>query len=356
MSNDDWLSSALPKHRNLTETVVSIIKSLLENENVEFLSVSGRTKDREAIDEKIKRKKYRNPESDLTDISGIRIILFLESAVEVVSNLINRSFNIDKKNSSNKVENMSADQVGYRSVHYVCDLGNERLKLPEHINFGALKFEIQIRTVLQHAWAELSHDRNYKFKGNLPRAIERQLYLYAGMLEIADKGFSEISDQIDNYIKDIEKRSNDGDLNISLNSISLQEFFLRWAKKNNARIEDIEIKDGLSDLTNELKEFGITKIEDLNAIIPPEYAELTRSIDGTTIYGAVRDWMLISDCRRFVRDVKIKWKMDDDGEDSKILRHVLPEYDYEFVVGALTFQDSDKYEDEDYGGDPDDNF
>lgn len=355
MSSDDWLNSALPKHRNLTETVVTIIKILLENENVEFLSVAGRTKDKDAIEEKIKRKNYRSPETEITDISGIRIILFLESAVETVSDLIRKSFQIDEKNSSNKVDNMLADQVGYRSVHFVCDLGNERLKLPEHINFGALKFEIQIRTVLQHAWAELSHDRNYKFKGNLPRAIERQLYLYAGMLEIADKGFSEISDEIDKYIKAIEKKSNEGDFDISINSISLLEFFSRWVKQSDVKIEEIEIKDGLTDLTRELRDFGITNIEGLNAIIPREYAELTRTIDSTTIYGAIRDWMLISDCRKFVRDVKIKWKMDEDGEDSKILKHVLPEDDYQFVVAALSPRNSDGYDDEDYGT-PDDSF
>ena len=82
--------------------------------------------------------------------------------------MITGSFNIDEKNSLDKKILLASDQIGYRSVHFVCDLGAQRSGLPEFKDLGGLKFEIQVRTVLQHAWAELAHDRNYKFSGTLP--------------------------------------------------------------------------------------------------------------------------------------------------------------------------------------------
>lgn len=84
--------------------------------------------------------------------------------------MITGSFNIDEKNSLDKKILLASDQIGYRSVHFVCDLGAQRSGLPEFKDLGGLKFEIQVRTLLQHAWAELAHDRNYKFSGTLLRA------------------------------------------------------------------------------------------------------------------------------------------------------------------------------------------
>ncbi len=221
---DDWLEDCLPRHQRLTDSVVTIIRSLLVEREIDFLSVTGRTKDRSSILEKIKRKRYNSPSSDLTDISGVRIIVFIESDLENVGNIIRDSFHIDVKNSSNKIDRLSSDQVGYRSIHFVCELGQVRNQLPEFKGLSGLKFEFQLRTVLQHAWAELSHDRQYKFKTELPKDIERKIYLHAGLLELADKGFSEISRDIDLYAKDIANQYSAGILDAEINSITLTEF------------------------------------------------------------------------------------------------------------------------------------
>lgn len=192
---EDWLKKHLPRHGNLTEAVVSIVKSLLSDAKIPFLSVTGRTKDERNCIEKVKRKNYERPQNQLTDISGIRIIVYFEHDVEAVSKIIENSFRVDMENSLNRDNVLSTNEVGYRSVHYVCDLGNDRIKLPEFSAFANLRFEFQVRTVLQHAWAELAHDRNYKFAGRLPKPLERKLFLLAGILETADSGFSELSHQ-----------------------------------------------------------------------------------------------------------------------------------------------------------------
>ncbi|MGK1439229.1 GTP pyrophosphokinase, partial [Klebsiella pneumoniae] len=168
-----------------------------------------------------------------------------------MSDIITNCFNVDFNNSLNQDERLSVDQIGYRSVHYVCDLGPTRSALPEFEGLSSLKFEIQVRTVLQHAWAELAHDRSYKFSGKLPAEIERHLFLYAGMLEIADKGFDELSLKIDEYAKEINSKSQIRDFNYQLDSISLPAFVKAWADANDIGLESLG-KTEYDDLLHEL--------------------------------------------------------------------------------------------------------
>ncbi len=233
-----WLDTVLPKHKTLTNTVVSIVESLLEHHGIDYLAVSGRTKRIESIKEKIRRKSYRHPDKQMTDLSGIRIIANYESDVDRISKLIESAFNVDEENSLPKDHLLDTDQIGYRSVHYVCDLGDTRATLPEFSGLAGIKFEFQVRTVLQHAWAELAHERTYKFAGQLPKSIERNLYLYAGMLELADKGFDELSDEIDQYIEEFAKRTSRGDFDIEINSITLDEYIEKWRKGAKFELEE----------------------------------------------------------------------------------------------------------------------
>ena len=303
-----WLDKVLPMHKTLTKTVVNIIESLLDVNQIEYLTVTGRTKNREDAKEKIKRKLYTKPDEQMTDLSGIRIIAFFESEVDEISSLIEDAFHVDKKNSLSKDSLLATDQIGYRSIHYVCDLGKNRILLPEFNSLKGLKFEFQIRTVLQHAWAELAHDRNYKFSGKLPKEIERKLFLYAGMLEIADKGFDELSTQIDQYIEEFKNRSSEGDFNIEINSITLEEFVENWANTTGFQIRENLHKSDYSELVNELNEMGIKKISELIEIIPANFIKVAKQKTYvTTIHGLIRDWMIIHDYRKYHDEVSFDW-------------------------------------------------
>jgi ppGpp synthetase/RelA/SpoT-type nucleotidyltranferase len=310
---ESWLDEALVRHVRLTDAVISITKSILHQNAIDYLAVSGRTKDRKSTLEKIKRKGYTNPAGQITDLSGIRIILYFESDVQKVAAIISNAFSVDEANSSNKDDGLSPDQIGYRSVHYVCDLGHHRVQVQEYKGLEDLKFEFQIRTVLQHAWAELSHDRKYKFSGKLPREIERKLYLYAGLLEIADRGFDELAKAIDDYSIESQKSTSAGNLDIEINTLTLTPYMAQWAAKNNFHLEQLDNPDYV-ELIRELSQFGIKTLADLDAIIPPNYVEVARQNKfSTTILGAVRDWMLIKDWRRFVRDVEFSWVLSSDS-------------------------------------------
>ncbi|MBX7278092.1 hypothetical protein K2E95_22725 [Pseudomonas sp. ERGC3:01] len=306
-----WLDRALDSHKRLMPAVVSIIENLIRTNRIDYLAVTGRVKEKQGAIDKIQRKGYANPECELTDISGVRIVVYFESDVSRVSDLITRSFNVDVSKSLNKDHLLSTNKIGYRSVHFVCDLGEARSSLPEFQGLQGLPFEFQVRTVLQHAWAELAHDRNYKLSGKLPLELERKLNLYAGLLEVADKGFNELSGQIDSYVSEVGREVEAGALDVEISTISFTEFVQDWCDRNGFALKEMSKSDnGYVDLIEELSKFGVLRLADLNEIIPEKYADVSRRRKhSTTIYGLVREWMLITDWRRFVRDVDYKWAM-----------------------------------------------
>lgn len=117
-NTDKWLAAVLPKHRSLTKAVVTITESLLKAGKIDYLAVTGRTKTLENIKEKVRRKSYKHPRTQMTDISGVRVIVYFESDVRRVSDVIESSFRVDKDNSLDKEALLAADQNGYRPVHY----------------------------------------------------------------------------------------------------------------------------------------------------------------------------------------------------------------------------------------------
>ncbi|MCU6237865.1 RelA/SpoT domain-containing protein [Morganella morganii] len=334
MSNHElWIDSVLPFHNRLTESVVTILQNLLKTNNINYLSISGRTKNKKSALEKINRKNYQFPSDELTDLSGIRVIVYFESDIDKVSKIIESSFNVDMKNSLNQDKKLSTNQLGYRSIHYVCDIGKNRECLPEFNGLKNLKFEFQVRTVLQHAWAELAHDSNYKFTDKLPPDIERSLYLYSGMLELIDKGFNELSLKIDDYTQKAKKDIEEGVFYKTLDSINLKEFFLNWANKNSIRLLPKSYPD-TNKIINELNEYGINTIDELNKLIPENYAEKINSLNiRTNLAGSIRDWMIINNPKKYTTKVKYTWKLE--KEDIEEYKEVMNDEQYKQFKNAF---------------------
>lgn len=305
-----WLSINHKRFANLTEAVVSIMTSLLTDRGVDFLAISGRTKEIQSAVEKVARKGYNDPQNQMTDIAGVRIIVFFESDVLKVAEIIRNSFKVDEQNSSNTDDRMSTDQVGYRSNHFVCDLGQERSALPEFASIADLRFEFQVRTVLQHAWAELAHDRNYKFAGTLPRHLERRLFLLAGLLETADQGFDALSVSLDEYMKAVSEETAKGELDIEINSASLAGFLEQWVRQNEIEIASARGRIIDEGVLRELDEFGIKTLAQLKEAIPQRFVEVTRGMNNPsqTYSGLLRRWMYLSDPEGFIKRVNVSWR------------------------------------------------
>ncbi len=178
------------------------LKTILK-EGVKPLSplgeVQGRAKTVASFAEKILRKgKYEDPLTEMTDLCGVRVVVQTTAEVDTVCRFIRDNFEIDLKNSLDQRERLRAKEFGYRSVHYVVQFKPGRFEdVPKKL-YG-LKAEIQVRTIVQHAWSDIGHDRLYKSGFTVPDIWEREAARLAAALEGADDGFSRLVEGLDAY-------------------------------------------------------------------------------------------------------------------------------------------------------------
>jgi len=291
----EWYSQNREKYEGLTSIIHSTLESLIAAKSIDYLSVSSRTKTIESFKEKLDRKSYSNPQKQATDLSALRVITFIENDIQKVISVIKSSFKIHEDKSLDKTEELGVDKFGYRSVHFICEIGDDRKSLPEFAPYQDLLFEIQVRTVLQHAWAEIEHDRNYKFSGVLPEKIRRRFHLVAGMLELADNEFNRLAKEIDNYSKEIKQKTKEGDLDLELTSTSLIEYFDKlFDIKKVATSVDSRQKESKKAI-EELNDYGIQTIKDLDNLFNENLKSMLKKDPGRTLLGYVRNSMMLSD-------------------------------------------------------------
>jgi putative GTP pyrophosphokinase len=148
-----------PRYEAYTKKIEELIKALLEESNTQVHSVTSRTKEIDRFTEKVKREGKEYEEfSDVTDLSGVRIICYFADQVDIVAKLIEDNFWVHLESSIDKRKILDPDRFGYLSLHYVVELSKYRANLPEYERFKNLLCEVQMRSILQHAWAEIEHD------------------------------------------------------------------------------------------------------------------------------------------------------------------------------------------------------
>jgi ppGpp synthetase/RelA/SpoT-type nucleotidyltranferase len=171
----------------------------------------------------IKKKKYSSLE-DITDLIGIRIITYYSDTVDMIAELIEKEFIVDRENTIDKRIAIDPEKFGYMSLHYVISLDRTRGALPEYSRFKDLKIEVQIRTILQHTWAEIEHDLGYKNKIEIPKDIRRSFGRLSGLLEIADKEFIEIRKFLNIYENEMQTELTTSMDKVEINKLSLESY------------------------------------------------------------------------------------------------------------------------------------
>ena len=181
----------LPALAESTERYLTQVTSLLDDAGINYLSVRGRTKTVASFAAKADRtvdgrRLYTDPLSEITDQIGLRVITFLRDDVATVANLLADEMRLLEDRDMGR-ETASAGRWGYSSRHLLVAAEGEQQPA-----------SIQVRTILQHAWAEFEHDIRYK--GSVPEEdvpdLDRRFALAAGLLELADNEFSAIRDRL----------------------------------------------------------------------------------------------------------------------------------------------------------------
>ena len=228
-------------HGEFLVAVESLFRNLLKQYSIKVHSIDSRIKNRRSLEGKLS-KEDRNYEylTDIKDICGLRVITYFIDQVDIVSSLISNEFNVDPKHSVNKTALTEPDRFGYTSVHYVVKLPERRLQLTEYRHFLHCEAEIQVRSILQHTWAELEHDLGYKSKNTLPRIIQRRFSRLASLLELADDEFVNIRDDLNGYENEIAEAisSNPDKVKVDNTSLLIYVKTSKLVEEVNKRIEN----------------------------------------------------------------------------------------------------------------------
>jgi ppGpp synthetase/RelA/SpoT-type nucleotidyltranferase len=229
-----------PKYKRLGEIVVAYLKTGLSEHEL-LPEITYRTKELLSIIKKIKKKQKEKEYSfsDLTDKLGIRIICPFLSDVDIVDKFILSNFNVHKVEK--KKDKINFDKLDYQSNHYDCSV----LESKYDTQFHNLIFEIQVRTLNQHAWSNSAHTLFYKQDIDMSDEMKRKIYRLLSIYEIADEEFSLVNkylqEQPDNFLYTILRKLEgkiykyakiDFDREMSVENIRLLGNFFSLAEKH----------------------------------------------------------------------------------------------------------------------------
>lgn len=208
------------------KSLESAIKDLLAEAGIPVHAVNHRVKLQDSAERKMARPRNGETSADprtlesLTDLLGVRVITYFQDSIEAAAMVIQEEFTIDWNNSGDRQAILDVDRFGYLSMHYVAELREDRTASPAHQDYGGIKFEIQIRSILQHAWAEMEHDLGYKSEAAIPRKYRRRFSRLAGILELVDDEFVSLQSEIKAYQEQTRNAVDTGSLGINQDSLS----------------------------------------------------------------------------------------------------------------------------------------
>jgi predicted RNase H-like nuclease/ppGpp synthetase/RelA/SpoT-type nucleotidyltranferase len=255
-----------PGLRDAADRFVALVTTLLDDAGINYLSITGRAKSVPSFATKADRTDagrplYSDPLEEVTDQIGVRVITYLHSDVAAVADLLGDQLRILDDRDMGQ-ETASEGRFGYASRHLLVTPDQTRDAHADYEALRGLRAQVQVRTVLQHAWAEFEHAIRYK--GTVPEEhapdLDRRFTLAAGLLELADREFSMIRDRLQEAATDRVPEADVSDPRISAEDLST---FLanKYPDAGWSRNDHYGWVSGL------LLELGITSLDELAGLL-----------------------------------------------------------------------------------------
>jgi len=202
-----------PEYEELATKVASILREALRKNELQPHSITNRAKDLDRFEEKASKPdpdepdkpKYPDALTDIQDMAGVRVTTYFLSHIGIVDQIITEEFEVLERTDKSEAL-IKEDRFGYQSVHFIVRLQAPRTQLTEYKKIASRVCEVQVRTILQHAWAEIEHDIRYKSKIDIPPDIRRRFLNLAGLLEIADREFETIQQEDERLRREAEEQ------------------------------------------------------------------------------------------------------------------------------------------------------
>ena len=269
-------SASRGSYEDCLNYVENTVKNIIKSESINVHEIIGRVKTVESLSGKVGRKTYNNL-TDITDLCGIRIITYFNDDVDKIASIIDQEFEVDIANTIDKRKSEDPTKFGYVSLHYVVSLKEENSSPILYSKFKHIKLEIQIRTVMQHAWAEIEHDLGYKSKEDIPDQYRRQFARLAGLIELADDNFVQLKNNIINYEREVKEKLVNLKVELSIDRSTLvtyikeDEFYVNSLNEIEKSLGNVKVKTNvdnakLSTLIQRSKVLGLKTIGDIDKI------------------------------------------------------------------------------------------
>ena len=277
-------------HTELTragQQAVALVRGLLDEAGINYLSVTGRTKSIPSFAEKAARTEagqplFTDPLTQITDQLGVRVITYVRDDVDAVAQVLAEQVIVhDDRDWGQQTANEG--RFGYASRHLMIGVDPARESHPELAQLRGRTAQVQVRTVLQHAWAEFEHDIRYK--GTVPAEhvgeFDRRFTLAAGLLELADREFSEIRERLRGAAPDVTAA---GDDDPRLDPRELAAYLAgQYSEAGWSRTDHYSWIAGL------LLELGVTSLAELGEVLrTADEAAIAEQMDYRHPPGAVR--------------------------------------------------------------------
>lgn len=248
-------------YKKLAINLKEALKVFLEEIDIDYLDIYFRIKDFESFYDKLLRIKYEKPFTDIEDICGLRIICYYHNDIPKISQKIREEFIVLEE--TDKADLLDPNKFGYRSHHFIVKIKDEWQNAPNYRGLSDCVAEIQLRTILMHAWAEIEHELAYKRKEHIPDQFVRKLSQLSALFENADDQFDTLRSERQLYSESIVTddviKTGKFNENIHLNLDSLQTF-LDFTFPNRER--DIDDTAGTLDTLIE-QGISLKKLQDL---------------------------------------------------------------------------------------------
>lgn len=215
----------VPTFVRAAKNISEAISLMLETAELRPLAITHRIKTFDSFFEKVTRKNYENPFEQNTDFVGIRVICYLPSDADVVVKILGQR--LDVIESVNKSENLEPNEFGYRSHHLLLRVPSSWEQTPNYYGLRATPVEVQVRTIMMHAWAEIEHKLQYKSTNQVPGKLQRKLFLLSAKVEEVDEQFQELVVEVTKYRREISDTvitKNDFNTSLELNLDTLEKF------------------------------------------------------------------------------------------------------------------------------------
>ena len=264
----------LSLYERLAQIAYEALKRALDEQRVTVTTIDYRVKKEKSLAGKLELKgaKYHSLD-DVTDIVGMRVVTFYSADVDKVAAIVNEIFDVDWGNSVDKRKLHQSDSFGYNSLHYICKLPKTVVDDPEMPQLNTIRFEIQMRTTLQHVWSTIEHDTGYKGDVKIPQEYRRQFSRLAGLLELIDDEFSRLRTTLTDYRRQVQSLVASGKLDdVALDTENFRSYMkLRPFDRLNKRIAAVNQAEiyptPLISFIPVLKSFGFNTLGDVQQFI-----------------------------------------------------------------------------------------